>query len=214
MGRVETHKLKLVLITDATIRKDLGTVAEAALRGGARTVQLREKDAGARELFEWSARLREAIRSYGALLIVNDRLDVALAAGADGVHLGWRSLPVEEARKIVGPERVIGVSVHSVEEAAQAGKDGADYVMFGPVFDTPSKRGLVAPQGLERLAECVRAAGTPVVAVGGILPENAPDVRRAGAAGMAVIRGLMAAASPEQKAREYLEAWERVANGR
>jgi len=201
-------RLRLMVITDRGVCANLPDAVAAALRGGARAVQLREKDMGALELLELARRLRRLTREHSASLIVNDRIDVALAADADGAHLGWRSLPVGVARRLLGPDRLIGVSTHSPSEAARAQEQGADYVTFGPVFDTPSKRGLVATQGVEGLAECVRAVDLPVVAVGGVLPEHVASLRDAGAIGVAVIRGVLASPRPEEAARAYLAAWD------
>lgn len=163
----------------------------AAAAAGVDWVQIREKDLSGRELL---ALVRRAVAERGsARLIVNDRLDVALAAGAAGVHLGRESL---SARDVVGWCRsgnapvdfLIGVSCHSLEDAREAESAGASYIFFGPVFDTPSKRGMGEPQGVARLAEICRGVAIPVVAIGGIMEENAGECIRAGAAGIAAIR--------------------------
>ncbi|MBN1867573.1 thiamine phosphate synthase [Candidatus Sumerlaeota bacterium] len=192
---------------------------ESALAGGATAVMLREKDLALREkdlasrekdlagpdLHDMAVSLREATRRAGALLIVNHEIDAALAAGADGVHLGWRSPSVRETRARVGSSFLIGVSTHSVEEALRVESEGADYVTFGPVFPTPSKEGWVDVQGLEGVRR-VRAAGLgiPLVGLGGIDAGNASEVFEAGADGVAMIRGLMSAAQPDEVARRIL----------
>jgi thiamine-phosphate pyrophosphorylase len=222
------ERLQLVLVTNGEPGADTVAVAEEAMRGGVRVVQVREKSMGAGELLALASRLREATRRHGAWLIINDRIDVALACGADGVHLGWRSMPVDATRAIMknhcvvpdGPSAasgdgvlsraMVGVSTHSLDEAIRAERAGADYVTFGPILDTPSKRGLVAAQGFERLADCARAVRIPVVAIGGLLPEHAARARRAGAVGLAAIRGLMAAPSPRLAAAAYLERWDKA----
>jgi thiamine-phosphate pyrophosphorylase len=163
----------------------------AAAAAGVDWVQIREKDLSGRELL---ALAREAVAGRGsARVIVNDRLDVALAAGAAGVHLGRESL---SARDVVGwcrggnapAEFVVGVSCHSMEEAREAESAGASYIFYGPVFDTPSKRGMGEPQGVARLGEICRSVAIPVVAIGGVTEENAGECIRAGAAGIAAIR--------------------------
>lgn len=176
-----------------------------AVAAGVDWVQIREKDMATRELL---ALVREAALA-GARIIVNDRLDVALASGAAGVHLGGESLPARDAirwcRSGNAPaEFLVGVSCHSTEQARQAEADGASYVFFGPVFDTPSKRPFGPPQGIAKLAEACRAVPIPVIAIGGIHGENAAECLRAGAAGVAAIRMFQEASDPEQL-REAIE---------
>jgi thiamine-phosphate pyrophosphorylase len=142
-------------------------------------------------LFELVARAAELTRGSQTRLLVNDRSDIARGAGADGVHLTTQSLPVEVVRKIFGAEFLIGVSTHSRDEARAASAAGADFVVFGPVFETESKRGYGPPQGLDKLAAVTRELGEfPVVAIGGITLENAGECFRAGASGVAAIRLL------------------------
>jgi len=153
--------------------------------------QIREKSLSGRVLFELGARAAEITRGSTTRLLVNDRSDIARAAGADGVHLTTRSLPVEVVRKTCGAEFLIGVSTHSLEEARVAQAGGADFVVFGPVFETESKRAYGAPQGLEKLSQVSHALGEfPVVAIGGITLENVGACFEAGARGVAAIRLL------------------------
>jgi len=150
--------------------------------------QIREKSLHARVLFELVARAAEITRGNRTRLLVNDRSDIARAAGADGVHLTTQSLPADVVRKIFGAEFLIGVSTHSLEEARLARAAGADFVVFGPVFE---KRGYGAPQGVDKLAEVTRALGEfPVVAIGGITLDNVDECFQAGARGIAAIRLL------------------------
>lgn len=196
----------LYLITD---RKqlpggDLCDAVDGALLGGVRAVQLREKDLSSRELYELALRLREITSRHGARLFINDRLDIALAAGADGVHLGESSLPVGRVRGIAGDRLLIGVSCHSLEGALAAQEGGADFITFSPVFFTPSKACYGEPVGIERLAEACRRLRIPVFALGGIKPENVPAVLSRGAHGVALISAILAAGDPECAARELL----------
>lgn len=124
-------------------------------------------------------------------LIINDRVDLMLALNLDGVHLRANSLPVADVRRVVGVDRLIGLSTHSLAEVRQANRDGADYVVFGPIFDTPSKRQFGSPVGLEQLAEACRLSAVPVFAIGGVTGASAPDVLRAGSHGIAVIGSIL-----------------------
>lgn len=179
-------------------------VLEAAIAAGPGAVQLREKDLDARALCARAERLRERCHASGVKLLVNERADVALAARADGVHLPESGLPVAAARALVGPGRLVGCSIHDVTQAAD--RAAADFVLFGPVFDTPAKRAFGPPQGLERLAAAARASAIPVLAVGGITPERVADVLRAGAAGVAVIGAILDAADPGAAVGAFIRA--------
>ena len=153
--------------------------------------QIREKSLSGRVLFELVARAAQLTRGSKTRLLVNDRSDIARAAGADGVHLTTHSLPVDVVRKIYGAEFLIGVSTHSLDDARAARAAGADFIVFGPVFETESKRVYGPPQGLDKLSEVTRELGEfPVVAIGGITLENAGECFRAGASGVAAIRLL------------------------
>ena len=168
-------------------------LAAALLAGGARLLQLRLKEATSRELLRVSDAIRPRARAAGALFLVNDRPDIARAADADGVHLGQDDLPVAAARRILGPERLIGVSAHDVREALAAEAAGVDYIAVGPIYATTSKARPLAPRGLD-LVRAVRASvQRPLVAIGGISPDTAPAVRRAGADGVAMMAALVRA---------------------
>lgn len=193
---------RVYLITDRGISSGgdlLGTVAKA-LEGGVRAVQLREKDLPARDLFRLAERMRERTEEYGAKLLINDRADVAMAVGADGVHLGVLSIPPREARQLLGSRAIIGCSAHNAEELRQAKEGGADFVTYGPVYPTPSKGPFGPPVGIPALAEACRTAGIPVFALGGIGPGNLEEVARAGSFGVALITGIIAAADPRAAA--------------
>ena len=194
------------LVTDRhqTRGRPLADCVEAALRGGVRAVQLREKDVSTRDLADLARGLREVTARHGAALLINDRIDVALACDADGVHLPAGSFEVRDARALVGAERFVGVSTHSPEEVVAAERAGADFVVFGPVFDTPSKRPYGAPLGLHLLKQAAGPVSIPVFAIGGITTARLEDVRAAGAAGAAVIRAILAADDPHEAAREFV----------
>jgi thiamine-phosphate pyrophosphorylase len=197
----------LYLITDrhqVPAGRSLVETVEAALRGGVRAVQLREKDLPAAQLLPLAEELRALTRHYAARLLINDRVDVALAVAADGVHLGGHSLPPAAVRKLLGPERLIGVSTHHVAEIAAAAAGGADFVTFGPVFATPSKAGFGPPLGLDTLRTACRSSPVPVFALGGINAGNRPLLQACGAGRLAVIAAIIAAPSPEAAARALL----------
>jgi len=193
---------RLYLVTDdALSRAPVESVVERAIAGGATIVQLRVKAADSRMLYERAVRLRERLAPLNVPLIVNDRLDAALAARADGVHLGQGDLPCAEARRIAGPEFVIGVSVGSPAEAERAERDGATYLAASPVYATPTKTDAPPPVGLSGLAALRNASRLPLVAIGGLHAGNAAEVIRAGADGVAVVSAIMAAEDPAAAAR-------------
>jgi thiamine-phosphate pyrophosphorylase len=161
-----------------------------ALRAGVRWVQYRDKDRTRREIYDESVRLRSITRDFDAALVVNDHPDIALAAEADGVHLGQDDLPLREARKIMGKDAIIGISTHTIEQAIIAQKDGADYIGFGPIFHTTTKDA-GSPQGTDRLREVKKHIDIPVVAIGGINITNIRSVIEAGADAVAVASAIL-----------------------
>lgn len=179
-------------------------LANAFLAGGARLLQLRLKQASARELLAAAAAIARLARAADAVFLVNDRPDIARAVGADGVHLGQDDLPVSAARRVLGPGRLVGVSTHDVDQARAADAEGADYIGVGPIYATTSKEQPLTPRGLD-LVRAVRAAvGCPIVAIGGITAETAEDVRRAGANAVAMISALVRASDPATAVRDVL----------
>jgi thiamine-phosphate pyrophosphorylase len=202
-----TFRLYVVTDRQQTAGRALEEVVAAAACGGAGAIQLREKDLSARDLYTLGARLQAALSPYGVPLLINDRLDVALALEAAGVHLAGHSLPTAAARRVLGPDRLLGVSTHSVEEARHAAEDGADFVVFGPVFTTPSKIAYGPPQGLQHLTTVVRAVHIPVIAIGGIDHTNLSQVVQAGAYGVAMIRAVLAAPEPYQATQQLHSAF-------
>ena len=207
---------RLYLVTDRqqTAGRPLIEVIATALRGGLQraerlpaheaslAVQLREKDLSARELYDLGARLQAVLNPFQVPLLINDRIDVALALDAAGVHLAGHSLPTRTARRVLGPDKLLGVSTHSLDAARQATEEGADFVVFGPVFATPSKLAYGPPQGLPQLAAVVREVPIPVLGIGGITPANLPQVRQTGAHGVAMIRAVLAAPDPRAAAQD------------
>jgi thiamine-phosphate diphosphorylase len=181
-------------------------VCDAALRGGADAVLLRRPGATARALFELARALRPLTRAAGASLLVHDRGDVAVAAGADGLHLAARSLPLAAARRAVASTRLIGASVHNLDEAGQAEEEGADYLLLGPVFSTRSHPDR-APLGIETYREAVLRARVPVLAIGGVDAERVAEVARAGGRGAAAISAFFDAADPALVARRFRAAF-------
>ena len=199
------YSLYLVTDRDLALGRSVAEVAAAAVAGGATCVQVREKRAGTRAfLAEVRAALR-ALAGTGVPLIVNDRVDVALAAGADGVHVGQTDLPAADVRRLAGKGMIVGVSVESVDDALAAERDGADYVSVSPVYSTPTKTDTAPGLGPEGVAAVRAAVRCPVVAIGGLNRDTAGEIVRAGADGLAVVSALMSAPDPAAAARELRE---------
>ncbi|MDI6895336.1 MAG: thiamine phosphate synthase [Bacillota bacterium] len=196
--------LTLYLVTDRRQSggRPLEEIVRAAIAGGVTTVQLREKDISTREYVALARTLREITGEAGVTFIVNDRVDVALAADADGVHVGQEDMPAALARGLIGPDRILGVTAASEAEARRAQGDGADYVGCNAVFATPSKTDTGPPLGLEGLRRLAQAVSIPVVAIGGINAGNAAEVMACGVAGIAVVSALMSAPDVTAAARQ------------
>lgn len=174
---------------------------ESCLKGGASVIQLRDKDASTKELVKEAIELRSLTRAYSALFIVNDRVDVALVASADGVHLGTDDMEPTLARKLLGPNRIIGKTVRSADEASEAELQGADYISAGSIFKSETKDAPVI--GLKTLREICRVSSVPVVAIGGIKLENVESIFDAGAGGIAVAKELLDFQDIEERARSF-----------
>lgn len=196
------------LVTDrrATRDRPLHSTIEAALRGGVRAVQLREKSLDTRSLLDLALALRTLTARFGAKLLINDRIDIALACEADGVHLPADSFAVEDARRLLGSERLIGISTHSADEVRSASDAGADFAVFGPVFATPAKEAYGAPLGVDALASATAASAIPVLAIGGVNEGRVAALWARGAAGVAVVRAVLAAEEPERAAARLVRA--------
>jgi thiamine-phosphate pyrophosphorylase len=197
---------KLYLITDRKqTAMPLPQAVRLALEGGVRAIQVREKDLPIRELLALSQELRALTKEFGAKLFINDHVDVAVAVDADGVHLGHQSMPVSAVRNIIGNEMMIGVSTHTVEEARAAERAGADFVTFGPIFETPSKARLGAPVGLEALKDAKRSVDIPIFGLGGIKGKNIGHVLWAGAYGIGMISAIFGAEDIRKRAKNLSE---------
>ncbi len=196
---------KLYLITDRKQTKlPLPEAVRLALQGGVRAIQLREKGLQVRELLALAFEIRTITREFGAKLFINDRVDVAVAIDADGVHLGHESMPVSAVRKIVGRDMMIGVSTHTVYEARDAEAGGADFITFGPIFETPSKKTYGLPVGSEALKTVKTHIRIPVFGLGGIRTGNLSEVLQAGADGVAMISAILATDDIRQASKDVI----------
>jgi len=194
------------LITDrhAAGGRSIEDVLTLAIEGGVKGVLLREKDLPDGELIALAGRARDLTRRHRVKLLISGRVDVAVAVGADGVHLGGGSLPVKAARELLGDEKYVSASTHSLAEAVRAQDEGADFITFGPVYHTPSKAVYGPPVGIRALEEVCGRLVIPVFAVGGINPGNAVESLRAGAYGLAVISAVVSAADPASATRDIM----------
>ena len=199
------------LITDRfqTQGRPLPQVVDAALAGGVRVVQLREKDLPTRELLSLAQAMRGLTAKVPARLLINDRMDICLAVDADGVHLPSNSVPTRIARKVLGDAKLIGVSTHSLEEAKRAEGEGADFITLGPIYETPTKTQYGAPLGLDVLRTVRAHIKIPLFALGGIRRESVQDVRSAGADGVALISAILMAEDPREAAAALITELER-----
>lgn len=199
---MKSFDVSLYLVTDPHMsRSGVEDTVEKALKGGVTLVQLREKEGDTGELYQKAMRLKAVTDAYRVPLIIDDRIDVMLAVDAAGVHVGQSDMPAAIARKLIGPDKILGVSAGTLEEAVQAEKDGADYLGVGAVFPTQTKKD-ADPVSAEILKEIIRTVSIPVVAIGGIKKENIPLLKDLGLAGVAVVSAVMAAEDPEKEAKE------------
>jgi thiamine-phosphate pyrophosphorylase len=194
----------LYLVTDRTLSRDRSSeeIVSAAVRGGVTCVQLREKHCSTREFIREARSLQPLLHRLKIPLIINDRLDVALAIAADGIHLGQSDMHIRDARRLVGKKMIIGISAENLNDAIVAEQEGADYIGISPVFATDTKTDTAAPLGLEGIRRIRRAVGIPLVGIGGINFSNAREIISAGADGVAVVSAIIAADCPETAAAE------------
>lgn len=206
------HGLYAIIDTTYTEPSEAAQTASLLIAGGARIIQLRAKGISAAEMLEAALAIRRATFDGNALFIVNDRIDVALIAGADGVHLGQNDIPAKDAVSLL-KGLIIGISTHNEREARQAEADGATYISFGPIFPTRTKKDADTPKGLDRLRDIKACVRLPVVAIGGITEESAVDVISAGADSVAMISELLTASSIRAKTASVARRIETYYNG-
>ena len=199
---------RLLLVTDRhqTMGRPLVSLLQQVFTVAAPAIQLRERDLSARELLTLAREVQAVTASRRSQLLVNDRIDVALALEGVGVHLRSNSLPVPVARQLLGAQRLLGISVHAVEEAVQAEAQGADYIVLGPIYETPSKQMFGPPLGIDTLEKACRRVRIPIIGIGGVTAARAREMRQAGAFGVAVITAILSAADVESATRELLDA--------
>lgn len=205
MPPVDFH---LLLVTDRhqTQGRPLVPLLQRVLTAAAPAIQLRERDLSARELVTLAREVQAVTASRRSQLLINDRIDVALALEGAGVHLRSNSLPVSVARQLLGARRLLGISAHAVEEVLSAQSQGADYIVLGPIYETPSKQMFGPPLGIHTLEKACRLVRIPIIGIGGVTAARAREMRRAGAFGVAVITAILGAADVESATRELLDA--------
>jgi thiamine-phosphate pyrophosphorylase len=208
-GSLFTGRLYLILDPDVAGNRSIEEIVNQALHRGVRVFQLRVKTPHSGEFYTVASQLAPVIHAVGGRFIVNDRCDVALAAGADGVHLGQDDLPVADARRLVGPQMLIGISTHNLAQALEAEASGADYIGFGPIFPSSTKNNPEPVVGIEQLRELRSRLRIPIVAIGGINATNIRAVADAGSEVPAVLSAVLAAADPNAAIAELLSALER-----
>ena len=195
------------LVTDRELARGRTTleIAGAAIRGGVSCIQLREKMCSTREFIDESLAIRSLLARHGIPLIINDRVDVALAVKADGIHLGQKDMPCRMARQIIPESMIVGISVESLDDAIAAQKDGADYLGVSPIYPTPTKTDTAQPLGLDGLRSIRSEVDLPLVGIGGLNADNAEAVIHNGADGVAVVSAIVAADDPEAATRDLIE---------
>jgi len=203
-----TLSSRLLVVTDRhqTNGRPLVPLLQQVVNAVAPAIQLRERDLSARELVTLAHEVQAVTASHRSQLLINDRIDVALALEGVGVHLRSNSLPVSVARRLLGAQRLVGVSVHTVEEAIQVESQGADYIILGPIYATPSKQMFGPPLGIHTLEKACRLVRIPIIGIGGVTAARAQQMRRAGAFGVAVITAILGVTDVESATRELLEA--------
>jgi len=203
-----TLSSRLLVVTDRhqTNGRPLVPLLQRVLTAAAPAIQLRERDLSARELVTLAREVQAVTASHNSQLLINDRLDVALALEGVGVHLRSNSLPLSVARQMLGPQRLLGISVHSVEEGLSAQSQGADYIVLGPIYETPSKLMFGPPLGIHTLEKACKLVRIPIIGIGGVTAARAREMRHAGAFGAAVISAILGVTDVESAARELLDA--------
>ncbi|MCQ2209393.1 MAG: thiamine phosphate synthase [Paludibacteraceae bacterium] len=199
--------LSLYLVTDRPLagERDIEWIVEEAVKGGATIVQLREKDCSTSTFVDLARRLKERLINYNIPLIINDRIDIALAVDAEGVHIGQSDMPYDIARQLLGPDKIIGLSVENMEEVEKANLLDVDYIGISPVFSTPTKTDTAQPFGLDGTREAMKISNHRAVAIGGMNQETIEDVMKCGVEGVAVVSAIVAAQSPYNAAIKLKE---------
>lgn len=204
---MKKEELKLYLVTDRGLagERSIEDIVKEAVEGGVTMVQLREKDIATRDFIALALRLKDVLKPYGVPLIINDRVDVALASGAEGVHIGQSDMPYAIARKLLGPSKIIGLSVENFEHIEEANSLDVDYIGVSPVFATPTKTDTAEPFGLDGLRKAVRMSVHPTVAIGGMNERTAADVMACGTNGIAVVSAIVCAPDPKESSKNLLQ---------
>lgn len=199
----------LYLVTDRGILKerDIFEAVEESLKGGVTLLQLREKDISSLDFYNIALKMKILAKKYNVPFIINDRLDIALAVDADGLHIGQSDLPLEVTRKLLGTHKILGYSVGNLEEAIYGEKHGADYLGAGPVYPTGSKADAGSPIGVQGLAELKKAVNLPIVGIGGVSLSNLKDVKKSGIEGISLISAILGSRDIQGASRELLKAW-------
>ena len=204
---MKREALKLYLVTDRNLARGrrIEDIVTEAVAGGVTMVQLREKDIDTRSFIDLALKLKDTLRPYGVPLIINDRVDVALASDADGVHIGQSDMPYAMARKLLGPDRIIGLSVENFDQIEEANALDVDYIGVSPVFATPTKTDTAEPFGLDGLRKAVNMSVHPTVAIGGMNERTAADVMACGTDGIAVVSAIVCATDPKESSKNLLQ---------
>ena len=204
---MKKEELKLYLVTDRGLagERSIEDIVKEAVEGGVTMVQLREKDIATRDFIALALRLKDVLKPYGVPLIINDRVDVALASDAEGVHIGQSDMPYAIARKLLGPSKIIGLSVENFEHIEEANSLDVDYIGVSPVFATPTKTDTAEPFGLDGLRKAVRMSVHPTVAIGGMNERTAADVMACGTNGIAVVSAIVCAPDPKESSKNLLQ---------
>ena len=212
MRNFDKRALAVYLVTDRPLcnGRDLVDVVISGVNGGVTMVQLREKECDTAEFIELAMALKSQLSAKGVPLIINDRVDVALACDADGVHIGASDMPYAIARRLLGDDKIIGLSVESMEEVEKANELDVDYIGISPVFSTATKKDIKKPFELEGLSRAASISRHPVVAIGGIKVDNAEDVFLSGADGVAVVSAICSADAPSEAAKSFLDIYKRI----
>jgi len=198
------NNIDLYFITDSRLTgKTVLEDAEAALKAGVKIIQYREKNKNTRDMIKEAEKIKELCLKNNALLIINDRVDVALAVDADGIHLGNEDMPYQTARKILGNKKVIGLTVRNIKEALKAQNEGADYIGVSPIFETQTKKDAGAPSGIKFIEEVKKTIKIPFVAIGGINESNIGDVLKAGAKSVAIISAIVTSPDVEKESKKF-----------